>query len=155
MRKSYFWGLEAMKGRGVGGTHYVLEASEGILELILPNRNSRRLYGVVLFVETSVFSTVFLAAYLQLGIPSNLTTVAAYLTILVLISIVALRVDGWSLRYLARHPEESWRILVQEAQLGTYFHRLRMKPFGDALWLRVQGLRGRISAALTGAGFSI
>ncbi len=138
-----------------GGGPYVLEAGQGYLELIRPTRTSRRLFGVVIFVASSVFSSILFAAFLQFGIPSNLTTVAAYLMILVLASVLFLRLDAWSLRYLARHPEESWRILVQEARLGTYFHRLRMKPFGDALWLRVQGLRGRMREALEGAGVQI
>ena len=80
---------------------------------------------------------------------------AAYLMILVILSLIALGVERWSLRYLSRHPEESWRILVQAAQLGTLFHRLKTKLEGGDLLLRVQGLRGRISAALTGIGFSV
>ncbi len=138
-----------------GGAHYVLEAGQGYLELILPTRTSRRLFGVVLFVATSVFSSILVAVFLQFGIPSNLTTVAAYLMILVLASVLFLGLDAWSLRYLARHPEESFRIVVQDAQLGAYFHRLRTKSDAGDLLLRVQGLRGRMREALEGAGVQI
>jgi len=155
MRKSHFWAMEVTDGRVYRSEHYVLEAGDRYLELILPTRTSRRRVLIVLTLVSSVLTLPIVPLILQLGIPSNLTTVAAYLVILVVLSLIALGVERWSLRYLSRHPEESWRILVQAAQLGTLFHRVKTKLEGGDLLLRVQGLRGRISAALNAVGFSV
>ncbi len=155
MRRSYFWAFEVIGGRVYGGAHYVLEAGQGYLELILPTRSSRRRVWIVITVVPSVLMLLLTSLILQLGIPSNLTTVAAFLMILVLASVLFLWLDAWSLRYLARHPEESFRIFIQDARLGTYFHRLKTKFEGGDLLLRVQGLRGRISAALNAVGLSV
>ena len=75
MRESRFWALEEINGRVIRSEHYVLEIGERDAELILPTHSSRRRFGIVLFLVGSVLSSFIGPLILQLGIPSDLTSV--------------------------------------------------------------------------------
>ncbi len=153
MRGSRFWALEVIDGRVRGGAHYILEASRGHLEIIRPTRSSRRLVGITFAVLTSLLAGVLLSIITQFGFPSTLVSVVGYLIFFVGASVMALEVDRWAVGYLARHAEHSFRISVQSAQLGTYFHRLLTRFETEDLQLRVQGLPSRLRTALRRGGF--
>ncbi len=155
MRRSHFWALEVIDGRVHGGEHYVLEAGNGYLEIITPTRSSRRSVGLAVAVLTSLLAGILISIISQLGPPSTLVSLAAYLIFFVGGSVIALELDRWSLRYLARHPEDSLRISVRKVQLGRYFHRLMTRFNSENLHLRIQGLRNRARTALGQAGFQL